>query len=64
MSALIAEQELVQQLKREVNISRRKVSLSVKDIVSFCEQERRVDPLITKMPENPFRDKRNFCGML
>ena len=52
-------QRQVEQLRCEVHISRQKISVSAREIVSFCEKEERMDPLLVKMPDNPFRPKRN-----
>eukprot|EP00794_Sanderia_malayensis_P011953 gene11953-13190_t len=61
---MVTQEEVVQQLKREVNISRKKVSLCAKEIVAYCEQEARKDYFITKTSENPYRERRSGCLML
>merc|ERR1711936_549887 len=55
-----------EQLRREKAIDRQKVSESVNDIIHFCEQEMKTDPLIFKVSqsENPFIPKKSPCTVL
>ncbi|XP_032884349.1 guanine nucleotide-binding protein G(I)/G(S)/G(O) subunit gamma-12 [Amblyraja radiata] len=50
----------VQQLKKESNIERIKVSKASADLVRYCEEHAKNDPLLMGIPtsENPFKDKK------
>ncbi|VTJ76235.1 Hypothetical predicted protein [Marmota monax] len=50
----------VQQLRLEASIERIKVSKASADLMSYCEEHARSDPLLTGIPtsENPFKDKK------
>uniref|UniRef100_G1Q056 Guanine nucleotide-binding protein subunit gamma n=1 Tax=Myotis lucifugus TaxID=59463 RepID=G1Q056_MYOLU len=49
----------VQQLRLEASIERIKVSKASADLMSYCEEHARSDPLLMGIPtsENPFKDK-------
>lgn len=50
----------VQQLRLEASIERIKVSKASADLMSYCEEHARSDPLLMGIPtsENPFKDKK------
>ena len=49
----------VEQLRIEVKVNRMKVSQTCQELVKYCEQQVRSDPLVVGVPssENPFREK-------
>ncbi|XP_053446941.1 guanine nucleotide-binding protein G(I)/G(S)/G(O) subunit gamma-12 [Nycticebus coucang] len=55
----------VQQLRLEASIERIKVSKASADLMSYCEEHARSDPLLIGIPtsENPFKDKKT-CTIL
>lgn len=50
----------MQQLRLEASIERIKVSKASADLMSYCEERARSDPLLMGIPtsENPFKDKK------
>ncbi|XP_041064661.1 guanine nucleotide-binding protein G(I)/G(S)/G(O) subunit gamma-12 [Cetorhinus maximus] len=50
----------VRQLKVEASIERIKVSKASADLVRYCEEHAKSDPLLMGIPtsENPFKDKK------
>jgi len=56
-------QKQIDQLKREVGLQRQHVSSSSREIIAFCENEKGMDPLISKLPAstNPFRNDKGLC---
>ncbi|RNA31360.1 guanine nucleotide-binding subunit gamma-1 [Brachionus plicatilis] len=60
MSNLAAQRKLVEQLRNEAAIERKKVSQVCKELISFCEAHQTSDVLVsgfTSQKENPFKEK-------
>ncbi|XP_061797266.1 guanine nucleotide-binding protein G(I)/G(S)/G(O) subunit gamma-12a [Nerophis lumbriciformis] len=55
----------VQQLRLEASIERIKVSKASADLMHYCNEQARNDPLLMGIPasENPFKDKKP-CAIL
>ncbi|XP_061775831.1 guanine nucleotide-binding protein G(I)/G(S)/G(O) subunit gamma-12a [Nerophis ophidion] len=55
----------VQQLRLEASIERIKVSKASADLMHYCSEQARNDPLLMGIPasENPFKDKKP-CAIL
>lgn len=57
---LITLKKTVQQLRREAAVSRQKVSVSSKDLISYCEANKKHDVLVhgfKSQKHNPFREE-------
>ncbi|XP_032870206.1 guanine nucleotide-binding protein G(I)/G(S)/G(O) subunit gamma-8 [Amblyraja radiata] len=66
LTAKIAEARLaVEQLKLEVHIDRMQVSKAAAELLAYCEEHAKEDPLVTPAANstNPFRDK-GMCAIL
>jgi hypothetical protein len=60
MSNLAAQRKLVEQLRHEAAIDRKKVSQVCKELIAFCEAHQQSDVLVsgfTSQKENPFKEK-------
>ncbi|XP_028267733.1 guanine nucleotide-binding protein G(I)/G(S)/G(O) subunit gamma-7-like [Parambassis ranga] len=64
-NSVIQAQKLVDQLRVEASMERFKISLSAADLVKYCQDHRRSDPLLTGIAasSNPFKDKKS-CVLL
>ncbi|XP_072224530.1 guanine nucleotide-binding protein G(I)/G(S)/G(O) subunit gamma-12-like isoform X2 [Leuresthes tenuis] len=64
-SSVIQAQKLVDQLRMEASMERVKISLTAADLVQYCQEHRRSDPLLTGIAAsaNPFKDKKT-CVLL
>ena len=51
----------VEQLRRELTVQRVKLSVCVKELIQYCEQQGNVDPLVSPkdQADNPFRNHGN-----
>ena len=60
MSNLSSQRKLVEQLRNEAAIDRKKVSQVCKELISFCEAHQQSDVLVSgfsSQKENPFKEK-------
>ncbi|XP_075880205.1 guanine nucleotide-binding protein G(I)/G(S)/G(O) subunit gamma-7-like [Nelusetta ayraudi] len=64
-NSVIQAQKLVDQLRVEAGMERIKVSLTAGDLVRYCQEHRRSDPLVSGITasSNPFKDKKT-CVLL
>ncbi|XP_033499986.1 guanine nucleotide-binding protein G(I)/G(S)/G(O) subunit gamma-7-like [Epinephelus lanceolatus] len=64
-NSVIQAQKLVDQLRVEAGMERIKISLTAADLVRYCQEHRRSDPLLTGITAsaNPFKDKKT-CVLL
>jgi hypothetical protein len=65
-SNLQALKKSVQQLRREATITRNKVSLSCKELISYCEANKKNDVLVhgfKTQKHNPFKEETG-CSFL
>ncbi|XP_029014013.1 guanine nucleotide-binding protein G(I)/G(S)/G(O) subunit gamma-7-like [Betta splendens] len=64
-NSVIQAQKLVDQLRLEASMERIKISLTAADLVQYCQDHRRSDPLLTGISasSNPFKDKKT-CVVL
>ncbi|XP_035511522.1 guanine nucleotide-binding protein G(I)/G(S)/G(O) subunit gamma-12-like [Morone saxatilis] len=64
-NSAVQAQKLVDQLRLEANMERIKISLTAADLVRYCQDHRRSDPLLTGIAasSNPFKDKKT-CVLL
>uniref|UniRef100_UPI00358E3657 guanine nucleotide-binding protein G(I)/G(S)/G(O) subunit gamma-2-like n=1 Tax=Myxine glutinosa TaxID=7769 RepID=UPI00358E3657 len=65
-NSLIQARRIVEQLRIDANLRRIKVSKAAMDLMDYCNEHIREDPLLNPPPsaENPFREKRVFCNIL
>uniref|UniRef100_A0A3Q4APU8 Guanine nucleotide-binding protein subunit gamma n=1 Tax=Mola mola TaxID=94237 RepID=A0A3Q4APU8_MOLML len=63
-NSVVQAQKLVDQLRVEASMERLKISLTAADLVRYCQDHRRSDPLLTGIAtsSNPFKDK--MCVLL
>ncbi|XP_026180305.1 GGL domain-containing protein [Mastacembelus armatus] len=64
-NSVVQAQKLVDQLRVEASMERIKISLTAADLVQYCQDHRRSDPLLTGIAasSNPFKDKKT-CVLL
>ncbi|XP_034748997.1 guanine nucleotide-binding protein G(I)/G(S)/G(O) subunit gamma-12-like [Etheostoma cragini] len=64
-NSVIQAQKLVDQLQLEASMERIKISLTAADLIRYCQDHRRSDPLLTGIAasSNPFKDKKT-CVLL
>ncbi|XP_061829427.1 guanine nucleotide-binding protein G(I)/G(S)/G(O) subunit gamma-7-like [Nerophis lumbriciformis] len=64
-NSLAHVQKVVEQLRVEASMERIKISLTAVDLVQYCQDNRRTDPLLTGIAasSNPFKDKKS-CVLL
>jgi len=63
---LVTLKKTVQQLRREATVSRNKVSLSCKELISYCEANKKSDVLVhgfKTQKHNPFKEETG-CSFL
>uniref|UniRef100_A0A8C6WTN0 Guanine nucleotide-binding protein subunit gamma n=1 Tax=Neogobius melanostomus TaxID=47308 RepID=A0A8C6WTN0_9GOBI len=60
----IISSKLIHQLRIEAGMERLKISLTAADLVQYCQEHKRSDPLLTGInTSNPFKDKKS-CVLL
>ena len=60
MSNLAAQRKLVEQLRHEAAVDRKKVSQVCKDLISYCEAHQQGDVLVSgfsSQKDNPYKEK-------
>jgi hypothetical protein len=60
MSNLSAQRKLVEQLRQEARIERKKVSQVCKELIAYCEAHQQSDVLVagfSSQKENPYKEK-------
>ncbi|XP_021391287.1 guanine nucleotide-binding protein G(I)/G(S)/G(O) subunit gamma-12 [Lonchura striata] len=64
-SSVAQARRTVQQLRAEASMERIKVSKAAAELLLYCEEHARKDPLLLGIPasENPFKDKKT-CVVL
>ncbi|CAL9693448.1 unnamed protein product [Knipowitschia caucasica] len=64
-NSVIQAQKLIHQLRIEAGMERLKISLTAVDLVQYCQDHKRNDPLLTGINSalNPFKDKKS-CVLL
>lgn len=70
MMSPISKQYEVEVRRREVRdlrihcaCERQKFSRTVLDLINYCQQNILLDPLIHRVKDNPFSEKKWMCGM-
>ncbi|GAA53577.1 hypothetical protein CLF_110550 [Clonorchis sinensis] len=54
----------VSDLRIHYSCERQKLSRTLKDLIDFCQQNSPSDPLIHRVKDNKFVEKRWICSML
>ncbi|XP_029913907.1 guanine nucleotide-binding protein G(I)/G(S)/G(O) subunit gamma-12-like [Myripristis murdjan] len=64
-NSVVQAQRVVDQLRVEATMERIKISLTAAELVQYCQEHRRSDPLLTGIAasSNPFKDKKT-CVLL
>ncbi|XP_029691838.1 guanine nucleotide-binding protein G(I)/G(S)/G(O) subunit gamma-12-like [Takifugu rubripes] len=64
-NSVVQARKLVDQLQLEAGMERIKISLTAADLVQYCQEHRRSDPLLMGIAasSNPFREKKT-CALL
>ncbi|KAF7658628.1 hypothetical protein LDENG_00010300 [Lucifuga dentata] len=64
-NSVVQAQKMVDQLRVEAGMERLKISLTAVELVRYCQDHRRSDPLLTGIAasSNPFKDKKT-CVLL
>ncbi|KAM3863458.1 guanine nucleotide-binding protein G(I)/G(S)/G(O) subunit gamma-12-like [Diretmus argenteus] len=64
-NSIIHARRVVDQLRVEASMERIKISLTAAELVQYCRDHRRSDPLLTGISasSNPFKDKKT-CVLL
>ncbi|XP_028843579.1 guanine nucleotide-binding protein G(I)/G(S)/G(O) subunit gamma-12-like [Denticeps clupeoides] len=64
-SSVLQARKAVEQLRAEANIERIKISVAAAQLVQYCQENGRSDPLLTGISasSNPFKDKKS-CLLL
>lgn len=60
---LQSQRTFVEQLRRELNMQRVKLSQCANDLIQYCEKQGNIDPLINARAahDNPFRNSGSKC---
>ncbi|XP_075994880.1 guanine nucleotide-binding protein G(I)/G(S)/G(O) subunit gamma-7-like [Genypterus blacodes] len=64
-SNVVQAQKIVDQLRMEAGVDRIKISLTAAELVQYCQDHKRGDPLLTGITasSNPFKEKKT-CVLL
>ncbi|XP_061160058.1 GGL domain-containing protein [Syngnathus typhle] len=64
-NSLAQVQKVVEQLRLEASMERIKISLTAGELVQYCQEHKRSDPLLSGIAasSNPFKDKKS-CVLL
>ncbi|KAM9456957.1 guanine nucleotide-binding protein G(I)/G(S)/G(O) subunit gamma-12-like [Clarias gariepinus] len=64
-NTVLQARKVVEQLRLEANLERIKISAAAAQLVQYCQEHRRGDPLLTGIAasSNPFKDKKT-CVLL
>ncbi|XP_046894845.1 guanine nucleotide-binding protein G(I)/G(S)/G(O) subunit gamma-12-like [Hypomesus transpacificus] len=64
-NSVLQARKAVEQLRVEASIDRIKISLAAAELVQYCQEHKRSDPLLTGIAasSNPFKDKKT-CVLL
>ncbi|VDP93689.1 unnamed protein product [Echinostoma caproni] len=54
----------VYDLRIHYSLQRHKVSASLKDLIDYCQQNTASDPLINRVKDNPFVEKKWLCELI
>ncbi|XP_062307462.1 guanine nucleotide-binding protein G(I)/G(S)/G(O) subunit gamma-12-like [Osmerus eperlanus] len=64
-NSVLQARKALEQLRVEASIDRIKISLAAAELVQYCQEHKRSDPLLTGIAasSNPFKDKKT-CVLL
>jgi hypothetical protein len=64
-AALVAAHKTVEQLRAEASLNRVKISESAGDLLRYCQDKQRDDPLVSGIApsDNPYKDNK-VCSLI